>query len=484
MSTTPSDLPVPPGRHRTHPFNVALGIAGIVSGALLGIVLEGIGVELLLSVLGLREIVSWWFRTYEVRPDELLVSEGILTRHSRVIPYRRVQQVDLRQGLVAQILQLVALHIETAGSDAGRVKLALLDRPTGERLRAFVLARRAELQDDSAQGAAGVTSGPAPATPGDRMRGGRLLYALDGGRLLCAGITSDLVVAVLAAVVPLLIVAIAMEVAVDAAPAAFVSTVLLIVLLPVAFVVLSALATALTYARYTLSVASDDVRIDHGLFQIEHHTVPRRRVQLISVSDNPLRRAFGLVAIHLHSAAPEGGRDATARLTIPLVARHDLQPLLTELMADASWQVPPLQRRSAVAARRAIRRRMLALAAPVALLAAAAFPIGLVAFVLVFVGIPWGRTAHARAGYGRTAELTAFAAGVLRHRIEIVPHRRVQSARATASWFQRRVSLATIALDVAGHGARPRLYDVDAAVAQELRTTIPRISAPAATANR
>jgi uncharacterized membrane protein YdbT with pleckstrin-like domain len=165
-----------------------------------------------------------------------------------------------------------------------------------------------------------------------------------------------------------------------------------------------------------------------------------------------------------------------------LLARRELPALLTDLMADASWQVPPLQPRSAVAARRGTRRRMLALAAPVALLTVAAFPIGLAAFALVLIGIPWGRAANARAGHGQTRELTAFAAGVLQHRIELVPHGRVQSARATASWFQRRVALATVALDVAGHGARPRLYDVDAELAEQLRATIPRISTPTAAA--
>ena len=180
------------------PFNVLLGLAGIVSARLLGLVLEGVGVELLLSVLGLREIVSWWFRTYEVRPDELLISEGVLTRHSRVVPYRRVQQVDLHQGLLAQLLGLVALHIETAGSAAGRVKLSLLDRPTGERLRGFVLARRVELQASEGTGAAELAVGGAGTRRDDRLRGGRQLLALDGGQLLLAGVTSDLVVAVLA----------------------------------------------------------------------------------------------------------------------------------------------------------------------------------------------------------------------------------------------------------------------------------------------
>ena len=118
------------------------------------------------------------------------------------------------------------------------------------------------------------------------------------------------------------------------------------------------------------------------------------------------------------------------------------------------------------------------LALPALVATVVAFPIGLLALVVIIAGIPWGRAVNARAGHGVTPEMTAFASGVLQHRVELIPHRRVQSARQSASWFQRRVDLATVALDVAGRGARPCLYDVDATLAHTLRTTIPRISAP------
>jgi uncharacterized membrane protein YdbT with pleckstrin-like domain len=147
-------------------------------------------------------------------------------------------------------------------------------------------------------------------------------------------------------------------------------------------------------------------------------------------------------------------------------------------MADPSWQVPPLQPRTPVAARRAVVRRTVLLAIPCLFSAVVAFPAGLVALALAGAGIPWGRAAHRRAGWGQTAELTAFAAGAVRHRIDLVPHSRVQSARSSASWFQRRVALATVALDVAGRTVRPHLYDVEAELATRLRTTIPRLSGP------
>ena len=472
MSTTPSELPVPPGVHRTHPFNVALGAAGIAFGAFLGFVLEGVGLQLFLSILGAREVASWWFRTYDVRPDEILISEGILTRHSRVVPYGRIQQVDVRQGLIAQVLGLASLRIETAGSRAGRVDLSLLDRPTAERLRAFALARRAALQDKdpAAEPRAHDVDAPSAVRP---------LLTLDGARLLLAGATNDLAVAVTAAVIPVLLVGIPIEIAAGVDPWVVALTVVLALGVPILFVLFGAIGTTLTFARFALTVHDKDLRVDYGVFQVAHLTVPRRRVQLISVTDNPLRRALGFAAVDLHSAAPEGGgEDAAGRLTIPLVARQHVPALLVALMDDPSWQVPSLLPRPTASRRRGVVRRALGLVAPVLITAVVAFPIGLVALLVVPAAVPWGLAAHARAGHGVTAEMTAFASGVLRHRVELIPHRRVQSARQRASWFQRRVMLATLALDVAARGAHPRLYDMDSTTAGDLRTTIPRLSSP------
>jgi putative membrane protein len=109
--------------------------------------------------------------------------------------------------------------------------------------------------------------------------------------------------------------------------------------------------------------------------------------------------------------------------------------------------------------------------------------IGLLACaVAVVTGIAWGRAAHRRAGHGVTPSITAFAAGVLHHRVHLVPATGVQSARTRRSPFQRRAGLATIALDVAGTRDAPSLYDADVSVARALRNDLPRATATASPA--
>ncbi len=78
---------------------------------------------------------------------------------------------------------------------------------------------------------------------------------------------------------------------------------------------------------------------------------------------------------------------------------------------------------------------------------------------------------------------------MVRHRIDIVPIDRIQSARSSSSPFQRRAGLVTLHVDVAspsvgavllpGLGAgSPDLFDMDADTARDLRSELPRRSAP------
>jgi hypothetical protein len=87
----------------------------------------------------------------------------------------------------------------------------------------------------------------------------------------------------------------------------------------------------------------------------------RRRVQQITIADNPLRRVLGLVELHLHTAAAPGERQATTRFSIPIARRDEIDHLVTTLMGDHTWAVPPITPRTAPARRRAVTRRMLAI---------------------------------------------------------------------------------------------------------------------------
>lgn len=516
----PSEFPharIDPGHHevpprvdgpprRTSPRTLALGglsatvvlalavpqllFTRVTSPGTTGTVLQG-ALLVAAALIGLMATVAgWWARTYVVGGDQLVIDEGILSRRRRVVPYGRVQQIDIEQRLVAQLLRLGTLTIETAGSGGGTVRLGMLDIDVARGIRRHVLTERARIQGATRTG---------PHQPSDQAidptaTTGIPVLQLDPGRLAVAGVTHHHVVGFVPSVV--LVGLLAGALAVPAAPsmrpvAVLAAAVAVAVLVAVGLGLAVLVQYVLGHHGYTVSVQGDDLHLRHGLFQVRNVTIPRRRVQHITVSDNPVRRMLGLVSIHLHSAAPTvDARTSTpwlrsmqsvggpgADFEIPILARDQVDAVLRALMG-ADWSIPRLTRRPAVARRRAVTRRvgLLVLAAAVP---AAMFPPGSLGLLVVaLLGVPWGLIAHRRAGFASDGRTVVLARGVLHHRIDLIPLDRVQSASTASSPFQRLVGLQTLHIDVAGRSGHPSLFDMDRDEALRRARGLPRRSAP------
>jgi putative membrane protein len=456
-----ADRPVV-GPQRTHPLTVVLGLGGVAIGAIFGLVLSAGLLGSVIALGGALRFVGWFFRTYELRADELVISAGVLTRRVQVVPYQRIQQIDIHRSLLAQLLGLTELRIDTAGSKEGRVQLAYLDHALSQSIRAWVLARRAELAESTTGGRA--ADGPRPTPEAE--------FSLSAGRLLLAGATSTGPVVALA----LYLIAIPVTAPVvlaggDAVIWVLGGAAIAAIVLLVATAIVAA-GHLLTYARFRVSVAAEDLKIDYGLLEVQHLTLPRARVQHVSIIDNPIRRALGLLSITVHSAAIPGAEHETS-FTIVALPRARLSELLAFVVPQphASPLLPELAPRPPAARRRAVVRRSLIIALPAIAVAVAWFPVGVVSLLASSLGVPWGRLAHRRAGHAVTDTIAVVSAGAVAHRVEIVPIARVQSSRTRQSPLQRRVDLASFSLDVAG-GA-PALYDMDLTIAARLRATIP-----------
>jgi uncharacterized membrane protein YdbT with pleckstrin-like domain len=62
--------------------------------------------------------LSWRFYRYELREDGFRKELGVIWKKYTTIPYERIQNVDIQRGLVARLLGLSDLQIQTAGSSA------------------------------------------------------------------------------------------------------------------------------------------------------------------------------------------------------------------------------------------------------------------------------------------------------------------------------------------------------------------------------
>jgi membrane protein YdbS with pleckstrin-like domain len=93
------------------PFFVFEGTAGVVGACIV------LGAGVVLQVLVTRRFRSWG---YAEREDDLFVRRGVMFRRLSVIPYGRMQFIDVTAGPIERLFGLatVRMHTAAAASDA------------------------------------------------------------------------------------------------------------------------------------------------------------------------------------------------------------------------------------------------------------------------------------------------------------------------------------------------------------------------------
>jgi len=135
----------------------ALAVAGVVavplcSAAALATQVSAVGRAAMVLAAVAGVVLAFWLPglsyrgwRYRLGPDALELRHGVLTLRRSIVPYFRVQHVDLSQGPVERVLGLARLKVHTAsaGTDAS---LPGIELAQAEELRRLVLDR-AEVSD-------------------------------------------------------------------------------------------------------------------------------------------------------------------------------------------------------------------------------------------------------------------------------------------------------------------------------------------------
>ncbi|MFP8956229.1 PH domain-containing protein [Natrialbaceae archaeon A-CW3] len=88
--------------------------------------------------------IAYYYRfEYALTDDTVDVAAGVFSRRSREIPYRRIQNVDVRQGVIHRLLNLAVLSIETAGGGNTEATLNFVSESEASRLQREIRHRTA-----------------------------------------------------------------------------------------------------------------------------------------------------------------------------------------------------------------------------------------------------------------------------------------------------------------------------------------------------
>ncbi len=101
-----------------------------------------IGLALVSMVIG---IIAYFRFYFHIDSDELIVDQGIFNKKRTSIPFDRIQTINFEQNLVHQIFGVVKVEVDTAGTDKSEFKFDALDIDQAEDLRSEILERKSEL---------------------------------------------------------------------------------------------------------------------------------------------------------------------------------------------------------------------------------------------------------------------------------------------------------------------------------------------------
>ncbi|MBA3676725.1 MAG: PH domain-containing protein [Sphingosinicella sp.] len=100
------------------------------TGIILGLAL--VASFLLIFLLPDRRYRAWG---YDETADELQVQHGIWVRRRTIVPFGRVQHIDVSQGPIERHYRIGTLTLHTAGTRSSAVALPGLDLDQAERMR-------------------------------------------------------------------------------------------------------------------------------------------------------------------------------------------------------------------------------------------------------------------------------------------------------------------------------------------------------------
>ncbi len=455
--------------------------------------LTGISLFLIPAVIG--AVARYMAFSYRLEEEELVIRDGILTRKVRSVPYSRIQNVDLVQNLFHRLLKVAVVRLETASGGKPEAVIHVLTLPAVEELRGHILQRKSGRLSGQSSEASSSEPFLGSTTDGSETHGeGKDLLHVRLGHLALLGLLSNRGMLVIAAAAGL-----AQQAGFFDDPTRYlpepaqlpqlestfhtlehVAWNPLWILPTLAFAglvllfftrLLSALWVMVTLYGFTLRRDDNDLRTEYGLLTKVTATVPRHRIQLLSIKESLLQRRWGLASVQIETAGGGAGDEngqgpGAARLWLaPIMDRPGLVTLIREAMPQIHLQAEDLPQLDwqPLAPRAHLRliRRGLALVLVIAALSAwAVGPWGLLAALLI-PAVAWHAKRYTeRTGWALTEHAILFRSGAWGLRTSMVPFAKIQGLRIVQSPFDRRNLMASVRVDTAGANVNGHRIDV------------------------
>lgn len=99
-----------------------------------------IGVLTLVYALIIIEIEKGFNRRrFGIREKDIIFQRGFFVFKETIVPYKRIQHVEIKQNLIFKAFKLFSLKVYTAGSSAGDLSIKGLNQDNADKIKAQIL---------------------------------------------------------------------------------------------------------------------------------------------------------------------------------------------------------------------------------------------------------------------------------------------------------------------------------------------------------
>ena len=308
---------------RTYLVPIVLGLFGAANGNVFFLIISGI---LFIPAVGMS-VFRYVTLRYQIYDRNLIVDQGVIFKQTRTVPVSRIQNIDLVQNVLHRLMGVAEVKIETASGTEPEAVLRVLSMTQVDKLRHAIFGRL-ESSDpiglDPNQANHGLISEGLHAETEPKSQGQFVAKPAAVETLLTIPVF-DLIKAGLSSNRGLIMVGILIggyfqfgneyEIHIeeylwlpDIENSLLWGTMALVGLF-VALVLLRFLSAGwflLRFFGYRLECRGDDLRISCGLLTKVSATIPRKRIQFISVHRHWMMRMFGLCSIRIETAGGSG----------------------------------------------------------------------------------------------------------------------------------------------------------------------------------
>lgn len=286
-------------------------------------------------------ILSYFKFYFYIKNDELVIQKGIIRKSNLNIPLDRIQSVDINQNIVHQMLNVVQLEVDTAGTQGSEFKFDALSRGKAEQLRSILISKKKDLSSVTALDTEGV--------PQQLATEKKAIFNLSVSELIKVGLTQNHFRSVGFVLLVFVWIQSSFEdIGINTddyvkdffdfiVGASLAAVMTLIVMSTIIALLISLVRTVLVYYDAHLWREGDRLKLKHGLFNKREKSAPYQKIQLIQWSNNPLQKLIKIFDLRLKQAS-SAAVTAKKSLRIPGVKAEHVEYLKDSWLGNATLE--------------------------------------------------------------------------------------------------------------------------------------------------